>query len=223
MNKAIALIVGLSVVGASQAAVTILDDFALPPGGQGVNLGGAGSGNSSALGLPVPGGLRLIELAVTSGGAGASANSTVLGQFQLIAAPGADAVANIGWGSVVYGGPQLNFPLSDPAISGVALLGANNTVDTTYTVAVWTSGGGVSSQAFTAPAGFVGDIKFFAKDFVGTANLADIDAIKVIVDPVLSGTISSVTIDAFAIPEPNAGLALAGLCGLGVLVRRFKK
>lgn len=70
----------------------------------------------------------------------------------------------------------------------------------------------------------VGSLSFPFANFLGGADFSDVDEISVTLNPARGGdfTLTSITSDASAIPEPGNGILLSGLIGLGLLSRRRK-
>jgi|GEM_PF-6781653 len=212
-------------VASPAAAVTIIDLFDEPPGGQSVTLTNPNAGdvspNSVVTGLAgVAGGSRGLQLTaqdVFAGGSQASAEvnlDTSPGNFQLTNSIRIDSLVRITWDG---DGAGLNLDLS--SLSDIVLQGVENDLSTTYKVVVSTDGGGSSELTLSPGAGFSGDLVFEFSSLVGSVDFADIDSIVLEIDGARG---ADVIIDAVvSTPEPTTAAALGlGLLGLGWLGRR---
>jgi hypothetical protein len=206
------------------SALTILDDFDAPAGGQAVTLTNPAVNvpqTNSVSGLAgVVGGSRDLTLeaqAVFAGGSQAQAEinlATSPGNFQLANSIRIDSVVTITYDA---NGAGLDTDLTAEPI--LRLVGVENDLATTYTITLTTNGGGTSTLSIAQAAGFTGDIDFDLASFTGTADFADIDSIALEVDGVRA---ADVIIDQLVtIPEPGTAATLfLGLSGLAWLGRR---
>lgn len=217
-------------LSAGTAEAVMIDDFASPGAGQSVGLANVPPGvsvSSTTSGLNPSftiGGARQIYLEVQSslpGGFTATAQVntfTSLSNYQLNQTTTVDC-----FGKIIYDalGAGLNADLS--SFAGIRLEGVINDIITPFTLILETFGVGSSSATNSI---LLGNLDFLFSSLVGTANLADIDRIILIVDPQRGGDVlidNLVTIERTVAPVPGALLLFAsGLLGLAGL-RRVRK
>ena len=215
----------LASVTSGQAAVTI-DEFTSPASpGQTVEITNGIIGQSlmdpgTGLGSSVIGGSRELKVEIQNtwgtSVAGASVNAVSTPSF-LALYNDVDVASSlvVTWDA---NGVGMNQNLSTE--SEFVMFKVFNDHTTSYTIAIETFSVGTSlwSISNTDITNNV-DLTFKFNDFVGTANLTDIDRITLTVS---SGRGADVRIDSMsAVPEPaSAGLALLGLAGLMVRRRR---
>jgi hypothetical protein len=153
----------------------------------------------------------------TSSREAASANTaSSLHSFALEAGTHADVSATILYDSF---GSGLSLDLS--SYSAIQFLAVANDHDT-YWILTLSDGVDSWTEQVLKSGGFTGNVAISLAPFAASGvDLTTIDSLAVGIDPQQFG--GDATFDALvAVPEPNAGLALAAMCGLGVFVRRVR-
>lgn len=208
-----------------QASVLTLDHFNDPAGGQAVQIlnGSVGSSAGSlTTGIAAPGGSREIYTEIESILPGGSEVNLKVNTFttadnlQLENSVNVESFAKVTWDA---NGAGLNANLT--AFAGLGLYDVVIDKDTTFAITITTWGTGSATASVTKAADFIGDINLLWADFAGVADVSNIDEIVVNINPDRGGDVAVHSL--VAVPEPNAGLAVAGLLGLGLLLRRTRK
>lgn len=226
--------VALAATASAHAAITVLDHFntpvAPPVDGQGVSIANGTAGQTASSGLhtlgsgPLSGASRELTIRIDSIIDPSNFQETEVNQpssthfFQVSATSESDPS---GW--VTYSKPGgLNWDAS--GFTGIGLWQAYAPDKASQVGVRITSGAGatVSSTATLLPAGTFGANITFGWNLFAGIDITDIDHIQVLADPQgIAGDFSMHEL--VAVPEPATAAAVAGLLGLGMFARRFRR
>lgn len=235
MKRTFLAIAGVLIALTMHASATVLDDFDKPIGGQGGSFGNVPAGSlaetmQSGLGLGALGDTRTMRLTIvsvqgnppnpsapfTGGIDSAYINGTIPDYFLLDSSTYAD---NSVWIKYDNNGAGLSLDLS--GYSTFRFKGAANNTDNTEWWASLTDGSVTVELRTLRDAGFAGDIEFHMDWFL-PVDLANIYSLTIGVNPMNFGGDASLDAIVAIVPEPNAAIVIAGLCGLGAVIRRVR-
>lgn len=236
MKRAFLAIAVILIALTVPASATVLDDFDQPIVGQGGSFGNVGAHaqittTASGLGLGALGDWRTMDFHIdsvqgnppnpsapsTGGTDSAYINVTIPDYFLLDSSTYAhDSVR------MIYdnNGAGLGADLS--GYQTIRFQGAANSVATTWWLKIMANQFVSLSIGHVLPAGFAGDSDWPLEPYANFGiDLSNIYGVEIEIYPQTFG--GDASLDAIlAIPEPNAALIIAGLCGLGAVIRRVR-